>query len=116
MMLLDFPLWMRIALGVLGIAIAFSCFCRARHMTRPTTLNAIRYATTALAGSAFALALAVTLRPDWIPFVLLALSGATLAVQAASAFYWRRGLPQAFTKQHELDLSVLREVSGGKKQ
>lgn len=93
---LDLPLIARAALALLGLALVFSCLCRARHMTHRTTITAVRFATTALAGAGFVLVLAALLRPDWMLGALLALAAATLAVQIVSARYWRYGLPASF--------------------
>lgn len=97
-LVLDFPMWMRLLLAGLGVAIVFSCLCRAKHMTHQTTALAIRYATTALAGAGFVLILAAALRPDWVVGSLTAMAFASLSVQAASARYWRKGLPQQFRR------------------
>lgn len=97
-MIADIPMVARITLAILGLALVFSCLCRARHMTHATTLTAIRYATTALAGSGFVVILAALVRPDWLPGALGSLTGSTLAMQIVSARYWRRGLPAQFRR------------------
>lgn len=94
--ILDVPMLARCALVVLGLALVFSCLCRARHMTHATTVTAIRYATTALAGAGFVVLLSALARPDWLLGALIALAAATLTVQIVSARYWRRGLPAQF--------------------
>lgn len=98
-LVIDIPVSARAALAVLGLALVFSCLCRARHMTHETTAMAIRYATSALAGAGFVVLLAATVRPDWMLGSLISLAGASLSVQAVSARYWRRGLPTQFTRQ-----------------
>lgn len=94
--LIDIPLVARGALVLLGLALVFSCLCRARHMTHRTTVNAIRYSTTALAGAGFVVVLAAAARPQWLLGALIALTCAALAVQVASSRYWRSGLPPQF--------------------
>lgn len=98
MILIDFPTWARLLLAVLGLALVFSCLCRARHMTLRGTVTAIRYSTTALAGAGWTLTIAALLRPDWMVWALTTLSVAALAVQATSARYWWRGLPEQFRR------------------
>ena len=93
---IDIPMMARGALALLGLALVFSCLCRARHMTHRTTVTAIRYSTTALAGAGFVVLLAALVRPDWLVGALIAQAGATLAVQVTSARYWRSGLPAQF--------------------
>jgi len=92
------PMLARIALVVLGLALIFSCLCRAKHMTDRTTLTAIRYATTALAGAGFVLIISALARPDWVLGALIMLASASLSMQIVSARYWRRGLPAQFSK------------------
>lgn len=94
--ILEVPMLARGALVVLGLALVFSCLCRARHMTRSTTVTAIRYATTALAGAGFVVIISALARPDWLLGALVSLACAALAVQIVSARYWRRGLPVQF--------------------
>lgn len=93
---IDLPMLARGALVVLGLALVFSSLCRARHMTHRTTVAAIRYSTTALAGAGFVVVLAALARPDWMVGALVSLACASLAVQVASARYWRSGLPAQF--------------------
>ena len=92
------PMLARVALVVLGLALIFSCLCRAKHMTDRTTLTAIRYATTALAGAGFVLVISALARPDWVLGALIMLASAALSMQIVSARYWRRGLPAQFSK------------------
>jgi hypothetical protein len=99
MIVVNLPTWMQWAYLLVGLALVYSCLCRARWMTAATTLAPIRYATTALAGAGFTLPITAFLRPDWLPAALLALSMAALAVQAVSAYFWRGGLPLPFTKR-----------------
>lgn len=100
MMLLtmSYPMWLRVALIALGVAIVIGCLCRARHMTQASTVAAIRYATTALAGAGFSVAFLAALRPSYLLGALLAMSAAALTIQLASSYYWRRGLPEAFRR------------------
>lgn len=98
MVLLDFPIWLRVLLCGLGAALVFSCLCRARHMTNETTVKAIRYAVTSLASAGFVLILAAALRPDWAIGALVYLTGSILTVQAASSQSWRHGLPEHYAK------------------
>lgn len=95
---LDFPTWIRVAMGLLGAALVFCCLCRAKHMTHETTVTTIRYATTALAGAGFVLILAAAFRPDWLAGAVVTLAGSTLAVQIASAKGWSEGLPSHFKR------------------
>lgn len=97
-LVIEFTPWLRGALVLAGLALVFSCLCRARHMTQASTLAGIRYATTALAGAGFGLVLAAAFRPSWVLTSLLSLAVATLAVQWVSARYWRQGQPQQFTR------------------
>lgn len=93
---IDLPLMARGALVLLGLALVFSCLCRARHMTHRTTVAAIRFSTTALAGAGFVMVLAAAARPQWLLGALIALACASLAVQVTSSRYWRAGLPAQF--------------------
>lgn len=96
MIAVDFPVWVRIVLAVIGAGIVFSCLCRARHMTASQTASAIRGGTTILATSGFILMLTAILRPDWLIGSLVSISASALIVQATSAKYWRRGMPEQF--------------------
>ncbi len=93
---LELPFLARAALALLGVALVFSCLCRARHMTGDSTATAIRYSTTGLAGAGFVVLLSALARPDWMLGALISLSCATLAMQIVSARFWRRGLPPQF--------------------
>jgi len=115
MLAVTFPTWMQMALIVLGAALVFSSLCRARHMTKRGTVPAIRYATTALAASGFLLIVAALLRNDLMLWAVLLLAASVLAVQISSARYWRRGQPDCFSRPSTLDLSALRDVTGGRK-
>lgn len=96
--ILEFAPWLRVSLVIVGLALIFSCLCRARHMTTASTFAAIRYATTALASAGLCLVLAAAFRPEWVPVTLLVLAVSTLSVQWISARYWRAGLPAPFKK------------------
>lgn len=93
---IDLPLLARGALVLLGAALVFSCLCRAKHMTDKTTVTAIRFSTTALAGAGFVVAMAAAARPQWMLGALISLAVSALAVQVTSARYWRAGLPAQF--------------------
>ncbi|ALV06711.1 hypothetical protein [Roseateles depolymerans] len=99
MITVEFHPWMQWAITAAGLGLVYSCLCRARWMTKATTLAPMRYATTALAGAGFTLPIVAFLRPDWLPGALLALSLAALGTQAVSAHLWRGGLPLPFTKR-----------------
>ena len=85
---------------VLCAALMWSCFCRATRMHKGNTRRDVRWAFQLLTvAAAFALAapLLWAYRPDWVVTLLLA---GMVAVQWATAHYWRHGVPEHFQRQH----------------
>lgn len=105
----------RIILGAIGLALIVTGMCRARLMSGETTHRLIRYAATVQATSGCVLLLCATVRPDWATSALILAPSAALFAQAASARYWRHGLPIPFrtSKLPELHPHLLRRVAGG---
>jgi predicted membrane channel-forming protein YqfA (hemolysin III family) len=80
---------------VFAWSVFWTCLCRATHMSKRTTVRAIRWAFVAL-GVASVLAGAAPLfgyDPDG---VVTMLAGAVAIVQAATAYHWRHGVPVPF--------------------
>ena len=83
---------------VFSLSILWSCFCRAAHTSKANTKRDIRWAFTVL-GVVAIICVASPLagyEPDGIAVLL---SGAMSLVQGATAYHWRRGVPDRFRRE-----------------
>ena len=114
-MSIELTIAVRVALCIVGAALAFTGLCRARLMSERTTYRLIRYAAAAQATSGVMLMLCATVRPDWAVAALILAPSAALLAQAASARYWLHGLPPSFRlpATKEIQPGLLCKVAGG---
>jgi len=105
----------RAVLVLIAVGLMVTGICRARYMSRSTTVALIRYAAAAQFVSGLVLLLCATVKPDWATSALILAPSAALFAQAASARYWRAGLPAPFRSNclREIDASLLHRVAGG---
>lgn len=97
--MIDLSFAVRVVIGVLGLAIVVTGFCRARLMTASTTRPLIRFAMTAMAAGGFVLILAaIAPTPKLATTALIWVPSSALFAQAAAAYYWRPDVPAAFQK------------------
>lgn len=114
-MSVDMTFTVRAVLVLIAVGLMLTGICRARYMSRSTTVALIRYAAAAQFVSGLVLLLCATVKPDWATSALILAPSAALFAQAASARYWRHGLPIPFrtSKLPELHPHLLRRVAGG---